>query len=42
MATPVVTDLSEMYRSADVGAIVSLMSRLGKFSLQFLFHVLKH
>ena len=31
MATPVVNELSELYRAADVGAIASLMSRLGKF-----------
>jgi protein transport protein SEC24 len=29
MATPVVSDLGEMYRAADVGAIASIMSRLG-------------
>lgn len=31
MATPVVNELSELYRAADVGAIASLMSRLGEF-----------
>lgn len=31
LATPVVNELSELYRAADVGAIVSLMSKLGKF-----------
>ena len=30
-AAPVVTDLSEMYRRADTGAIISVLSRLGKF-----------
>lgn len=29
-AAPVVTDLSEMYRQADTGAIVSLLGRIGK------------
>ena len=28
-AAPVVTDLSEMYRQADTGAIVSLLGRIG-------------
>lgn len=28
-AAPVVTDLGEMYRQADTGAIVSLLCRLG-------------
>lgn len=28
-AVPVVTDLGEMYRQADTGAIVTLLSRLG-------------
>lgn len=32
MAAPVTADLGEMYRSADVGAIASLMSRLGNFA----------
>lgn len=32
MATPVVNELSELYKAADVGAIASLMSRLGKFA----------
>lgn len=36
MATPVVSDLSEMYRAADVGAITSLMSRLGMFTCFYL------
>lgn len=30
MAIPVVTELGEMYRLADTGAIVSLFSRLGR------------
>lgn len=30
MAAPVVSDLGEMYRLADTGAIVSVFSRLGK------------
>lgn len=34
-AAPVVTDLGEMYRQADVGAIVSLFSRLGMLSTNF-------
>jgi hypothetical protein len=29
-AAPVVTDLSEMYRQADTGAIVSLLARIGQ------------
>ena len=29
IAVPVVSDLGEMYRNADTGAIISLMSRLG-------------
>lgn len=31
MAAPVVNELSELYRAADVGAIASLLSRLGEF-----------
>lgn len=34
MAAPVVADLGEMYRQADNGAIVSLLSRLGKITLK--------
>ena len=34
-AAPVVTDLGEMYRQADVGAIFSLFSRLGMLSTNF-------
>ena len=34
-AAPVVTDLGEMYRQADVGAIVSLFSRLGMLGTNF-------
>lgn len=34
-AAPVVTDLGEMYRQADVGAIVSLFSRLGMLNTNF-------
>jgi hypothetical protein len=30
-AAPVVTDLSEMYRQADTGAIVSLLARIGQY-----------
>lgn len=30
MALPVVTDLADIYRLADTGAIVSLFSRLGR------------
>lgn len=29
-AAPVVADLSEMYRRADTGAIISLLGRLGE------------
>lgn len=29
-AAPVVTDLGEMYRQADTGAVVSLFCRLGR------------
>lgn len=36
-AVPVVTDLGEMYRHADTGAIVSLFARLGGFYLD-IFH----
>ena len=32
MAAPVVAELGEMYRQADTGAIVSLLSRLGKLT----------
>jgi protein transport protein SEC24 len=32
MAVPVVTDLADMYRLADTGAVVSLFSRLGKIN----------
>lgn len=32
MAVPVVTDLADMYRLADTGALVSLFSRLGRIS----------
>lgn len=32
MAAPVVAELGEMYRQADTGAIVSLLSRLGKIA----------
>lgn len=34
-AAPVVTDLGEMYRQADVGAVISLFSRLGMLSTNF-------
>lgn len=30
MAVPVVTDLADIYRLADAGAVVSLFSRLGR------------
>lgn len=33
LAAPVVADLSEMYRQADTGAIVSVFSRLGMIGL---------
>lgn len=34
-AAPVVSDLGEMYRLADTGAIISLFTRLGKFCYTF-------
>lgn len=35
MAVPVVTDLADMYRLADTGALVSLFSRLGRINRTF-------
>lgn len=32
MAVPVVTELADIYRLADTGAIVSLFSRLGRIN----------
>lgn len=41
-AAPVVSDLGEMYRQADSGAIVSMMSKLGNLSLLYIVFFWRH